>query len=166
MYSSEATTSFWQAPEVWWPGRRSCRQSWGRCCRRGQSQCVPQPHPPHSHPWTPPATSRLYTDKLYEREAPTPEVEVNFVSLGNKVLIYKEHRSVCPLVGIGTLPPLLSPASVPLPPETGGGGHARLRVGGWGSPNSDDWRKSLALCLLCALGQWIRWCADGLQNLI
>jgi hypothetical protein len=20
---------------------------------------------------------------------------------------------------------------------------------GWGSPNSDDWRKSLALCLLC-----------------
>jgi hypothetical protein len=23
-------------------------------------------------------------------------------------------------------------------------------VRGWGSPNSDDWRKSLALCLLCA----------------
>jgi hypothetical protein len=22
-------------------------------------------------------------------------------------------------------------------------------VRGWGSPNSDDWRKSLALCLLC-----------------
>jgi hypothetical protein len=45
----------------------------------------------------------------------------------------------------------LSPASVPLPPEPkGGGGHTRLRVGGWGSPNSDDWRKSLALCLLCA----------------
>jgi hypothetical protein len=28
--------------------------------------------------------------------------------------------------------------------------HTRLRVKGWGSPNSDDWRKSLALCLLCA----------------
>jgi hypothetical protein len=34
-------------------------------------------------------------------------------------------------------------------PEPGGGGHTRLRVRGWGSPNSDDLRKSLALCLLC-----------------
>ena len=31
----------------------------------------------------------------------------------------------------------------------GGGRHIRLRMRGWGSPNSDDWRKSLALCLLC-----------------
>ncbi len=38
-------------------------------------------------------------------------------------------------------------ASVPLPPEPGGG-HTRLRVRGWGSHNSDDWRKSLTLCLL------------------
>ncbi len=29
------------------------------------------------------------------------------------------------------------------------GGHTRLRVRGWGSLNSDDLRKSLALCLLC-----------------
>jgi hypothetical protein len=28
----------------------------------------------------------------------------------------------------------------------GGGGHTRLLVRGWGSPNSDDLRKSLALC--------------------
>ncbi len=34
-------------------------------------------------------------------------------------------------------------------PRTGRGGHTRLRVRGWGSPNSDDSRKSLALCLLC-----------------
>jgi hypothetical protein len=34
------------------------------------------------------------------------------------------------------------------PPKPKGGGHTRLRVRGWGSPNSDDWRKSLALCLL------------------
>jgi hypothetical protein len=39
----------------------------------------------------------------------------------------------------------------PPPPEPkGGGGYARLRAGGL-SPNSDDWRKSLALCLLCGL---------------
>jgi hypothetical protein len=31
--------------------------------------------------------------------------------------------------------------------------HTRLRVRGWGSPNSDDWRKSLALCLLCAVDE-------------
>ncbi len=51
------------------------------------------------------------------------------------------------------LPTPLSPASVPLPPETGRGGGVR----DWGSPNvsndpnSDDGRKSLALCLLCAV---------------
>ncbi len=39
---------------------------------------------------------------------------------------------VCPLVGIGTPPPPL---------------HSK-RARGYGSPNSDDWRKSLALCLL------------------
>jgi hypothetical protein len=43
--------------------------------------------------------------------------------------------------------PPLSTASVPLPPEPKGG-HTRLRARGWGSPNSDDWRKSLALCQL------------------
>ncbi len=35
------------------------------------------------------------------------------------------------------------------PPK--GGGHTRLRLRGWGSSNSDDWRKSLELCLLCGL---------------
>ncbi len=56
--------------------------------------------------------------------------------------IYIKSTTVCPLVGIGTLPPPLSPASVPLPPEPKGGGHTRLRVRGWWSPNSDDWRKA------------------------
>ncbi len=37
-----------------------------------------------------------------------------------------------PFVGIGTLPTPFSPASVPLPPETGGRGHTSLRVGGGG----------------------------------
>ncbi len=37
-----------------------------------------------------------------------------------------------PLVGIGTLPTPFSPASVPLPPETGGRGHTSQGVGGWG----------------------------------
>ncbi len=71
----------------------------------------------------------------------------------HKVLIYKEHHSVCPLVGIGTPPTPFPQASVPSPPPTPdqrvGGGGTRLRLRRWGSPNSDDWRKSLALCLLC-----------------
>jgi hypothetical protein len=71
----------------------------------------------------------------------------------HKVRLYKEYHSVCPLVRIGTLPTPLSPASVPLPPEPGlGGRHTRLWrlwVRGWRSPNSDDWRKNLELCLLC-----------------
>ncbi len=62
--------------------------------------------------------------------------------------VYIKSPTVCPLVGIGTLPTPLSPASVPLPPEPGGG-HTRLRLRGWGSPNSEDWIKSLGLCLLC-----------------
>jgi hypothetical protein len=33
----------------------------------------------------------------------------------------------------------------------GGRGHTRLLVRCWGSPNSDDLRKSVALCLLCGL---------------
>jgi hypothetical protein len=52
-------------------------------------------------------------------------------------------------------PPTSSPSSEhALLPETKGGGgvHTRLRVRGWGSPNSDDWGKSLALCLLCVAG--------------
>ncbi len=33
--------------------------------------------------------------------------------------------------------------------RAGGGRHTRLDLMGWGSPNSNDWRKSLAFCLLC-----------------
>jgi hypothetical protein len=42
---------------------------------------------------------------------------------------YKENHSVCPLVGIGTLPTPLSAASVPLLPELGGGGGGHLLAG-------------------------------------
>jgi hypothetical protein len=41
-----------------------------------------------------------------------------------------------PLVGVWTLPPPLSPESVPLPPVPKGGAHSPAGEG-WGSPNSD-----------------------------
>jgi hypothetical protein len=46
----------------------------------------------------------------------------------HKVHTYKEYHSVCPLDGIGTLPPPLSPVNVPLPPEPKGVGDT-LRAG-------------------------------------
>jgi hypothetical protein len=50
-------------------------------------------------------------------------------STKHKVRIYKEYHSVCPLVRIGTLTTPLSPASVPLPPQPGGGGVAHSPAG-------------------------------------
>jgi hypothetical protein len=73
-------------------------------------------------------------------------------------IVYLEYHSVCPLVRIGTPPPPLSikrghpPPPIPRlnrswPPRV----HTRLLKRGWESRNSDDWRKSLALCILCAV---------------
>ncbi len=45
--------------------------------------------------------------------------------------------------------PTPSLASECAPPPEQKGGPTRVRVRGWGSPNSDDWRKSVALWLLC-----------------
>jgi hypothetical protein len=55
-----------------------------------------------------------------------------------------KYHSVCPLVGIGTLPPFPQ-ASVPLSPEPkeGGGG------GGGGSQFGRLEKKPIVLCLLC-----------------
>ncbi len=64
-----------------------------------------------------------------------------FLGESTKYTYIKSTTVYGPLVGIGTLPPPLSPASLPLPTELGGG-HTRLRVRGWGSANSDDWRKA------------------------
>ncbi len=47
--------------------------------------------------------------------------------------------------------PLSRQRVCPSPPNRGGRGHTRLRVRGWGRPNSVDWRKSLVLCLLCGI---------------
>jgi hypothetical protein len=60
---------------------------------------------------------------------------------GTKYL-YIEHHSVCPLVGIGTPLTPLPQASEPSTLDHRVGGHTRLRLRGWGCPNSDDWRKA------------------------
>ncbi len=68
-------------------------------------------------------------------------------------ILLKEVSSGIPSseLGLSSVLTPQSPASVPLPPEPGGGGRdTRLRARGWGSHNSDDLRKSWALFLLCA----------------
>ncbi len=65
--------------------------------------------------------------------------------------IYLEYHSVCPLVGIGTPHPPLPPSECVPPLNQRGEGHTCLWVRVWRSPNSDDWRKILALCLLCGV---------------
>jgi hypothetical protein len=49
--------------------------------------------------------------------------------------------------------PSLASECAPPPGTKEEGGHTRLRASGWGSPNSNDWRKSLSLCLLCAVDE-------------
>ncbi len=71
-----------------------------------------------------------------------PNPKKNMVYGTHKVLIYIEHHTVCPLVGIGTPPPLQPQASVPSPPDQRVGGYTRLRLKGWGSPNSHDRRNA------------------------
>jgi hypothetical protein len=75
-----------------------------------------------------------------------------YINPQSTLSIFIEYHSVCPLRRNWDSPtPFLANecASPPPEPKSKRGGHTRLRVRGWGSPNSDDWRKGLALCLLC-----------------
>ncbi len=58
-------------------------------------------------------------------------MSAQMIHFQHKVPIYKEYHSVCPIVGIGTLPPPLSPASVPSPRNQRGGGRGTFPCG-WG----------------------------------
>jgi hypothetical protein len=46
-------------------------------------------------------------------------------------------------------PSLASDCAPPPGIKGGARGHTREGVRGWVSPNTNDWRKSLSLCLLC-----------------
>jgi hypothetical protein len=65
--------------------------------------------------------------------------------------IYIQSTTVyVPSSELGLSHPLSRQRVCPFPRyQRRGGGHTRLRVRGWVSPKSDDWRNSLILCLLC-----------------
>jgi hypothetical protein len=66
---------------------------------------------------------------------------------------------------LGPAPPPLPQASVP-PRNQRVGGRGGTLTCGWGSPNSDDWRKRLALCLLCAPAYIANLCSpEGIDGL-
>ncbi len=74
--------------------------------------------------------SKLWTGHLQIRTPVQKLVETVTIMKDTKYIhIYIEYLSVCPLVGIGTSPTPLSPASVPLPPEPKGG----TLASGWGA---------------------------------
>ncbi len=62
--------------------------------------------------------------------------------------IYRVPQSISPRRNWDSPTPSLASECAPSP-EQKGGGHTRLRVSGWGSPNSDDWKKLCTHCLLC-----------------
>jgi hypothetical protein len=106
--------------------------------------------PPRSNKWRHPRVCRC----------PLAETAPNYTHLNmatkisstsQSTYIYEHHR-VCPLVGIGTPPtPLPHASECAPPPGPNDGGHTRLRLRGWGSPHSDEWRKKLStLPTLCS----------------
>ncbi len=88
----------------------------------------------------------FFYSTLKPSAAPQIPLCQRMLELNREIHIY-EYHIVCPLVGTGTLPtPSLASECAFRPDQEGR--HTRLRLRRWGSPNSDDWTKSLALCLL------------------
>ncbi len=80
------------------------------------------------------------------RNAATQLLELSQDTLLHKVRIFTEYHSVRPLVGIGTLPRPLTPASVPLPPCRTKGAGAHSPAGeGLGESQFRRLEKSLSL---------------------
>jgi hypothetical protein len=74
---------------------------------------------------------------------------LTYMVQATKYLYIKSTTVYVPSSALGLSQPISRQRVCPPPRTGGGGGHTGLRVRCWGSPNFDDWRKSLALCLLC-----------------
>ncbi len=78
-----------------------------------------------------------------------------FIFKRRGIIQYLEYLSVCPFVRIASPRPLSRKRVCPPSPETNAGGGQHLLAGkGARGANLDDWRESLALCLLCDFKLW------------
>jgi hypothetical protein len=82
--------------------------------------------------------------------------------LTTKYVYIKSTTEYVPSSELGLPQPLARQRVCPSPQNRGG--HTRLRVRGLGTPNSDDWRNSLALGLLCAIDLLIYFIARNLRT--
>jgi hypothetical protein len=83
----------------------------------------------------------------YSKESRVVSSYVYFLLHGTKYLYkYRVPQCMSPRWNWDSPTPSLASECSPPPGTNGSGRHTRLRLRGWGSPNSDDWRKSLALC--------------------
>ncbi len=80
----------------------------------------------------------------------SPIWQTHWISLGHIAQSTENHTTVyVPSSELGLSHPLFRQRVCPSPPPNQKGGDSRQGVRDWGSPNSDDWRKSLPLCLFC-----------------
>ncbi len=100
---------------------------------------------PQTDNWLPKSKSFSRSLLRWRVRSTNKMVNMATVCLHHKAHIYIEYHRVCLLVGIGTLPPPLSPASMPLPPEPGGWAHSPAGEG-LGESQFRRLEKSLALC--------------------
>jgi hypothetical protein len=82
----------------------------------------------------------------------------------NKIHKYLEYHSACPLVQIETPHPLSRKRVCPPPPGTKGRTHSPSGEGVGGDPNSDDWKKNLALSLLCDCMYCVQHCEASFKH--
>ncbi len=94
--------------------------------------------------------NELFVEHLIQKKSEI--IKVMSTLLDTKYVYIKSTTVYVPSseLELGLSQPLSRQQVLPSP-QNRGGGHNRLRVRGWGSPNSDDWRKSLALYLYSVL---------------
>jgi hypothetical protein len=109
-----------------------------------------QPHP------NIPSTLQIPESGCHQTEPCSDKLETFWDDRSHKVLIYIEHHSVCPLVGIRDSPTPLAASECALPPRPKGGGAHSPAAKGVGESQFQRLEKRLALCLLCDRSHGLR----------